>query len=94
MASNEPKVTAKNKIFIVDPNPPGMGMHPPEDMFLYVKFSAMNRNRNTYLGDNEEDRGKDVVVDLESPLSNVIDDCISSVGKNCLNSSTNSPKYS
>ncbi len=35
-----------SKIFLVDPNPPGMGIHPPEDMFIYVKFSAYNRNRS------------------------------------------------
>ena len=33
-------------IFLVDPNPPGMGMIPPEDMFIYVKFSAFERNRS------------------------------------------------
>jgi predicted chitinase len=32
-------------LFIVDPNPPGRDMIPPEDMFIYVKFSATPRSR-------------------------------------------------
>ena len=46
---NENKPDVKNvtsNIFLVDPNPPGMGIHPAEDMFIYVKFSAFNRNRS------------------------------------------------
>jgi predicted chitinase len=39
-------------IFLVDPNPPGMTMHPPEDMFIYVKFSARNRDRTTFVGND------------------------------------------
>jgi len=49
--SNEPEnVDVKGSLFLVDPNPPGMGMIPPEDMFIYVKFSASPRSRNTYGG--------------------------------------------
>ena len=45
--NNTPNVNnVTSKIFLVDPNPPGMGIHPPEDMFIYVKFSAFNRNRS------------------------------------------------
>ena len=45
--NNTPDVSnVTSKIFLVDPNPPGMEMHPPEDMFIYVKFSAFNRNRS------------------------------------------------
>ncbi len=42
--SNVERVAAN--IFLVDPNPPGMDMIPPEDMFIYVKFSAYERNRS------------------------------------------------
>ena len=35
--NTDPKVdTVGNNIYIVDPNPPEMDMHPPEDMFIYV----------------------------------------------------------
>ena len=45
--NNNPKVeNVGSNIFLVDPNPPGMGMHPPEDMFIYVKFAAYERNRS------------------------------------------------
>ena len=45
--ANNPKVEiVGSNIFLVDPNPPGMGMHPPEDMFIYVKFAAYERNRS------------------------------------------------
>jgi predicted chitinase len=43
-------VDVKGSLFLVDPNPPGMGMIPPEDMFIYVKFSASPRSRITYGG--------------------------------------------
>ena len=36
-------VEQKGSLFIVDPNPPGRDMIPPEDMFIYVKFSATPR---------------------------------------------------
>ncbi len=35
----------KGRVFVVDPNPPGMDVIPPEDMFIYVKFSAYPRSR-------------------------------------------------
>ena len=47
------KATPPN-ILIVDPNPPGGGMHPPEDMFIYVSFVAQNRNRGTFIGKNAQ----------------------------------------
>ena len=38
-------VKQQGSLFIVDPNPPGRDMIPPEDMFIYVKFSATPRSR-------------------------------------------------
>ena len=45
MANNDPKAEQKAGIFLVDPNPPGRGVVPTEDMFIYVKFTAEERNR-------------------------------------------------
>lgn len=42
----------KGSVFVVDPNPPGMDIIPPEDMFIYVKFSAYPRSRTTYGGND------------------------------------------
>ena len=53
MGKTEANVKQGNKIYIVDPNPPEMEKHSPEDMFLYIKFKATNRNRSTYLGKDE-----------------------------------------
>ena len=53
MGKTEANVKQGNKIYIVDPNPPEMEKHSPEDMFLYIKFKANNRNRSTYLGKDE-----------------------------------------
>ena len=50
MATKPTVNTARNNVYIVDPNPPGMTMHPPEDMFIYVSFKAENRNRSTFVG--------------------------------------------
>jgi hypothetical protein len=44
----------KGSVFVVDPNPPGMDIIPPEDMFIYVKFSAYPRSRTTYGGNTLE----------------------------------------
>jgi len=44
----EPKVEEKGRLFIVDPNPPGskgLEQIPPEDLFIYVKFTATPRSR-------------------------------------------------
>ncbi len=49
----DPKVDKIGKAFIVDPNPPGMEIVPPEDLFIYVKFSAYPRSRVTYGGENK-----------------------------------------
>jgi len=38
-------VKQQGSLFIVDPNPPGRDMIPPEDMFIYVKFTATPRSR-------------------------------------------------
>jgi len=48
-------------VFVVDPNPPGMDIIPPEDMFIYVKFSAYPRSRTTYGGNTLE--GDPIVFD-------------------------------
>ena len=50
LSKEEENVDVKGSLFLVDPNPPGMGMIPPEDMFIYVKFSASPRSRITYGG--------------------------------------------
>ena len=50
---------APPNVLIVDPNPPGSGMHTPEDMFIYVKFTAYNRDRSTWVTDpNLSQEGK------------------------------------
>lgn len=41
----DPKAEQKAGIFLVDPNPPGRGIVPTEDMFIYVKFTAEERSR-------------------------------------------------
>jgi hypothetical protein len=51
----------KGSVFVVDPNPPGMDIIPPEDMFIYVKFSAFPRSRTTYGGNTLE--GSPLVFD-------------------------------
>jgi hypothetical protein len=51
----------KGSVFLVDPNPPGMDIIPPEDMFIYVKFSAYPRSRATYGGNTLE--GDPIVFD-------------------------------
>ncbi len=33
-------------LMLIDPNPSGRNVLPAEDMFIYVKFSAFNRNRS------------------------------------------------
>ena len=42
----DPKVESPSAgLYLVDPNPPGRGIIPTEDMFIYVKFTAEERNR-------------------------------------------------
>ena len=53
--------TEKGKVFVVDPNPPGMDVIPTEDMFIYVKFSAYPRSRTTYGGNTLE--GDPIIFD-------------------------------
>ena len=53
--------TVKNRVFIVDPNPPGMTMHPPEDLFIYISFKADNRDRSTFVGKDLK-TGKDKYI--------------------------------
>ena len=45
MPNKDPKVEKKGGLFLVDPNPPGSGVLPAEDMFIYVKFTATERSR-------------------------------------------------
>jgi len=45
MPKEDPKVEEKGGLFLVDPNPPGRGSLPAEDMFIYVKFTATERSR-------------------------------------------------
>ncbi len=53
MEKNDPKVTnitndpeAKASVYLVDPNPPGREIVPPEDLFTYVNLKAIRRNRS------------------------------------------------
>jgi len=63
MATNNVREVGSNKgrVFVVDPNPPGLDVIPPEDMFIYVKFSAYPRSRTTYGGNTLE--GDPIVFD-------------------------------
>ena len=45
------------KVFVVDPNPINNEIIPPEDMFIYVKFSATPKSRVTYNGNDFVSRG-------------------------------------
>jgi hypothetical protein len=54
------------KVFVVDPNPIQNGIIPPEDMFIYVKFSAFPRNRVTYNGEGFTTRGVEDEVNFIS----------------------------
>jgi hypothetical protein len=68
MEPNNVDVISSNKsgkksgsVFVVDPNPPGMENIPPEDLFIYVKFSAFPRSRATFGGNNLE--GDPIIFD-------------------------------
>ena len=51
----KPKVEKKNQnVYLVDPNPPGMEVHNSEDLFIYVKLSAYDRNRSNTSGTSGE----------------------------------------
>ena len=56
------KVKQENAgMFLVDPNPPGRGVLPVEDMFIYVKFTAQERSRgiaSLTSGDNTVEQNK------------------------------------
>ena len=69
----EPKVKEVGKLFIVDPNPPGSGgleQIPPEDLFIYVKFTATPRTRLTFAG--QENLGAGGVTDEINFISSEI----------------------
>ena len=38
-SSNSSGNKKTGSVFVVDPNPPGMDIVPPEDLFIYVKFT-------------------------------------------------------
>ena len=61
-------VEQKGSLFIVDPNPPGRDMIPPEDMFIYVKFSATPRSRFVYGGSNADGE--------TTPIENGVEDSV------------------
>ena len=48
----EPVVKQIGNLYVVDPNPPGLEQIPPEDLFIYVKFSATPRSRQIFEGTN------------------------------------------
>lgn len=53
--SLKPKVeNIKQNVYLVDPNPPGMEVHNSEDLFIYVKLSAYDRNRSNTSGTSGE----------------------------------------
>lgn len=54
------------RVFVVDPNPIQNDIIPPEDMFIYVKFSAFPKNRVTYNGDSFVTRGVEDEVNFIS----------------------------
>lgn len=54
-SSTESNKERIGKVFVVDPNPPGMEQIPPEDLFIYVNFSAYPRSKTTYGGTLEGD---------------------------------------
>ena len=54
------------RVFVVDPNPIQNDIIPPEDMFIYVKFSAYPRNRVTYNGESFDIRGVEDEVNFIS----------------------------
>jgi hypothetical protein len=69
----EPKVEEVGRLFIVDPNPPGssgLEQIPPEDLFIYVKFTATPRSRLTFEG--QENLGAGGVTDEINFISSEI----------------------
>jgi hypothetical protein len=61
LSSNKIGNDKTGSVFVVDPNPPGMDIVPPEDLFIYVKFSAYPRSRTTYGGNTLA--GKPIIFD-------------------------------
>ena len=55
ISSTDSNKEKSGNVFVIDPNPPGMDVVPPEDLFIYVKFSAYPRSRTTYGGTLEGD---------------------------------------
>ena len=61
-------VKQQGSLFIVDPNPPGRDMIPPEDMFIYVKFTATPRSRFIYGGLNSVGEGTNIENGVEDSV--------------------------
>jgi hypothetical protein len=69
----EPKVKEVGRLFVVDPNPPGskgLEQIPPEDLFIYVKFTATPRSRLSFAG--QENLGAGGVTDEINFISSEI----------------------
>ena len=62
--------TGNGKVFVVDTVLPNNGIHPAEDMFIYVKFSAFPKSRVTYNGDNFANFGVEDEVNFISTKMN------------------------
>jgi len=63
---------AAPNILIVDPNPPGRGMHSPENMFIYVKFVAHSRDRSLWVADKKLDqKGKYISQENQGVLGEI-----------------------
>lgn len=58
--------TGNGKVFVVDTVLPNNEVHPAEDMFIYVKFSAFPKSRVTYNGDSFSNFGVEDEVNFIS----------------------------
>ena len=59
----EKNVKSVGNLFVVDPNPPGGGgleQIPPEDLFIYVKFTASPRSRQIVSG--QDSKGNSTII--------------------------------
>ena len=66
LSSGKQLQKGEGRVFVVDPNPIKNEIIPPEDMFIYVKFSAIPRNRVTYNGEGFVNRGVEDEVNFIS----------------------------
>ena len=64
------KVKQENAgMFLVDPNPPGRGVLPTEDMFIYVKFTARERSRGIATLDGNDNPKYIDLLDVDKPIA-------------------------